>query len=72
MASAAHDAARTGDADHLTSLLDANEALVRSKDKLQRQPLHLAAWAGHTQCVVLSTVTFRLDQMVRQLLRLGL
>ena len=49
----AHDAARTGDLEALEAALDADDRLVRAKDKLQRTPLHLAAWSGHAAMVAL-------------------
>jgi len=49
--SAAHDAARSGDVRMLEEALDHDERAVRLRDKLQRTPLHLAAWAGHAALV---------------------
>lgn len=42
-----HDAARNGDSDALLKLLASGMTDVGQKDNLQRQALHMAAWAGH-------------------------
>lgn len=42
-----HDAARNGNLDQFNQLV-AEGADLDQKDKLQRTPLHLAAWAGQT------------------------
>lgn len=50
MAFALHDAARSGDIATLTSLIGQG-ANLDQKDRINRTPLHLAAWAGHADCV---------------------
>lgn len=42
-----HDAARNGDSSTLLKLLASGMTDVGQKDNLQRQALHMAAWAGH-------------------------
>ncbi len=47
MAYPLHDAAKTGNVKAVNELL-AQQADVNQKDQLNRTPLHMAAWAGHT------------------------
>lgn len=51
--SRAHDAARSGDSKLLEEALNEDEDAIASRDKLQRTPLHLASWAGHTSLVAM-------------------
>ncbi|KAL6906297.1 hypothetical protein ACP4OV_003898 [Aristida adscensionis] len=46
-----HSAARSGDVAAAESLCESNPLAVKSRDRLSRTPLHLAAWAGHVEVV---------------------
>lgn len=46
-----HDAARNGDLDALAKAIAVEK--VDARDKTSRTALHMAAWAGHMDCVKL-------------------
>ncbi|KAL6642604.1 hypothetical protein ACP70R_020785 [Stipagrostis hirtigluma subsp. patula] len=46
-----HSAARSGDVAAAESLCESNPLAIKSRDRLSRTPLHLAAWAGHVEVV---------------------
>ena len=46
-----HNAARAGDADAAAAAIAADASSITATDKLNRTPLHLAAWAGHSSMV---------------------
>ncbi|KAG0616385.1 hypothetical protein M758_5G110700 [Ceratodon purpureus] len=48
-----HDAARNGNVEEITRLLALTPALLNSRDRHSRTPLHMAAWAGQTEAVKL-------------------
>ncbi|KAG2249277.1 hypothetical protein Bca4012_087395 [Brassica carinata] len=46
-----HSAARSGDLAAVQLIISSNPLAVNSRDKHSRTPLHLAAWAGHSEVV---------------------
>ncbi|KAJ4802712.1 Ankyrin repeat-containing protein [Rhynchospora pubera] len=46
-----HAAARVGDLQKVESICSSNPLAVNTRDRHSRTPLHLAAWAGHTDVV---------------------